>query len=332
LRNDPGVSAVSSLAERARDIGATLAAGNPRFAVLPRGKYALAQAIAPLTPMSGLFNADCSAMALLVYTRSADPQLLQGLAATVAAFDADNAARSFATGEGGDAAYCEDKLAARAAWGEARAALRAVPVEPPAAEAKLRAARLAVEAARARFESMARACPVRFAVGSGPLAVQLADHESLQPAPLLGWLCLALALLAVLARGEPRDAPAALVPAALVGALTLAALAVADIPISPLSLPVPGLCALLAAAAGLQVALLLDGTRRDVAALLPVARAVLGWSAGLAIALLSFLAAPLRWQADLAGVFAGALIATALVVLLLVPALRALGYDSSGSA
>ena len=68
MANLPGVSSTLSLPQLAKIINAGWNEGSLKWRVLPRDPSSLAQAVAPVETSSGLLNADCSAMPVLIFT------------------------------------------------------------------------------------------------------------------------------------------------------------------------------------------------------------------------------------------------------------------------
>ena len=68
MANVPGVRSTLSLPQVAKAINAGWNEGSPKWRVLPRDPTLLAQAVAPVETGSGLLNADCSAMPVLIFT------------------------------------------------------------------------------------------------------------------------------------------------------------------------------------------------------------------------------------------------------------------------
>ncbi|MDX1540430.1 MAG: MMPL family transporter [Geminicoccaceae bacterium] len=68
MRNVQGVRSTLSLPEVAKSINAAFNEGSLKWRVLPRHQASLAQAITPIETSSGLLNADCSLMPVIVFT------------------------------------------------------------------------------------------------------------------------------------------------------------------------------------------------------------------------------------------------------------------------
>lgn len=88
LANQPGVRSVLSLPAPAKLINAGWNEGHPKFQVLPRDRAALAQATKPVETASGLLNADCSVLPVLVFTEDHRAQTIARLVDAVKKHDA----------------------------------------------------------------------------------------------------------------------------------------------------------------------------------------------------------------------------------------------------
>jgi hypothetical protein len=69
MENVPGVRSTLSLPQVAKVVHSGWNEGSLKWRVLPRSESSLAQAVAPIETSSGLLNADCSAMPVLVFAR-----------------------------------------------------------------------------------------------------------------------------------------------------------------------------------------------------------------------------------------------------------------------
>lgn len=67
MRNVPGVQSAISLASVAKQVNAGYNEGNPKWQVLPRNQATMVQAVSRVPTSSGLLNADCSAMPVILF-------------------------------------------------------------------------------------------------------------------------------------------------------------------------------------------------------------------------------------------------------------------------
>lgn len=106
LDDTAGVLAIRALPAQARLVNAAINEGSPKFRVLPRGREALAHAVQPFTPASGLLNEDCSAMPVWVFPADRSGATVARILRAAAAFDAANARAFYAGHPGANAASC----------------------------------------------------------------------------------------------------------------------------------------------------------------------------------------------------------------------------------
>lgn len=90
MANVPGVRSTHSLAEVAKTVNAGWNAGSPKWRVLPRDPRLLAQAVAPVATGTGLLNADCSVMPVLLFTEDHRPETIDRIVAAAEAYKAAN--------------------------------------------------------------------------------------------------------------------------------------------------------------------------------------------------------------------------------------------------
>ncbi|MBX6419961.1 MAG: MMPL family transporter [Nevskia sp.] len=90
LQNTPGVRSVLSLPQLARQIRGLLYEGSPKWMVLPRNRPALAMLTGRVPSDSGLQNADCSAMPVLIFTADHRAATIAHLIAAVKRYNLEN--------------------------------------------------------------------------------------------------------------------------------------------------------------------------------------------------------------------------------------------------
>lgn len=103
MSNAPGVQNVRSLPQVAARINSFFFEGDPKWRVLPRNQYLLAQATGGAGAGSGLANDDCSAMPVNIYLRDHRAETIEAAIAAVKAYGADlpaNAPVTFALASG----------------------------------------------------------------------------------------------------------------------------------------------------------------------------------------------------------------------------------------
>lgn len=102
MENTDGVQSVISLVQIAKQVNSGFNEGSIAFNIVPRNRYVLSQAITPVPTSSGLLNSDCSAMAVVIFTKDHKATTIHHIVDKVKEFDADNAGTevSFALASG----------------------------------------------------------------------------------------------------------------------------------------------------------------------------------------------------------------------------------------
>jgi hypothetical protein len=117
--NLPGVQSAVDLPGLAKTLNAGWNEGSPKWRVLARNQSVLTQSVTYVPTSSGLLNADCSVMPVMLFTRDHKAETIEGIVAAVKQFEAEhgNADVSFklATGNVGVMAATNEAVAA-AQW------------------------------------------------------------------------------------------------------------------------------------------------------------------------------------------------------------------------
>ena len=90
MRNVEGVQSVAALTAVVRGLASGLKEGDLKWRTLPRDPYVLAQAGAYVPTGSGLLNADCSVMPVMIYTADHKAETIARVVAAVERFSAEN--------------------------------------------------------------------------------------------------------------------------------------------------------------------------------------------------------------------------------------------------
>ena len=90
MRNVEGVQSVAALTAVVRGLASGLKEGDLKWRTLPRDPYVLAQAGAYVPTGSGLLNADCSVMPVMIYTADHKAETIARVVAAVEGFSAEN--------------------------------------------------------------------------------------------------------------------------------------------------------------------------------------------------------------------------------------------------
>jgi uncharacterized protein len=88
MANVPGVRSTLSLPQLAKTIHAGWNEGSLKWRVLPRNESSLAQAIAPIETGSGLLNADCSVMPVLIFSQDHQADTIDRIVAAAESYAA----------------------------------------------------------------------------------------------------------------------------------------------------------------------------------------------------------------------------------------------------
>ena len=91
MRNVEGVQSVAALSGAVRKVASGLKEGSLKWRTVPRDPYVLAQTGTYVPTGSGLLNADCSAMPVMVYTADHKAVTIERIVDAVKAFNAANA-------------------------------------------------------------------------------------------------------------------------------------------------------------------------------------------------------------------------------------------------
>ena len=90
LRNVQGVQSVAALSGAVRTVASGLKEGSLKWRTVPRDPYVLAQTGTYVPTSSGLLNADCSAMPVMIYTADHKAVTIERIVDAVKAFNAAN--------------------------------------------------------------------------------------------------------------------------------------------------------------------------------------------------------------------------------------------------
>ena len=85
-----GVQSTLSLPQAARRLNAGYNEGHPKWSALPRTQATLAQSVGPVATGTGLLNADCSVMPVLIFTENHRAQTIDRVVAAVRAYAAQH--------------------------------------------------------------------------------------------------------------------------------------------------------------------------------------------------------------------------------------------------
>ena len=119
MQNLPGVQSAVDLPGVAKTLNAGWNEGSPKWRVLARNQSVLTQSVTYVPTSSGLLNADCSVMPVMLFTRDHKAQTIEGIVAAVKQFEAEHGNKDvsfkLATGNVGVMAATNEAVAA-AQW------------------------------------------------------------------------------------------------------------------------------------------------------------------------------------------------------------------------
>jgi predicted RND superfamily exporter protein len=243
-----------SLPWAARKVNAAFSEMSPKWRVLPRNHYTMVQAITPIPTSSGLLNPDCSALAVFVFASDHRAKTIAAIEAATNQFNATNAAEFYETHPDVDAAYCDEKLAARRDIGVTGEELRrataklkkkGVPEEEILAKSRIQELTATRDAAKEKLAGLTKACPVNFAMASANVGVMAATNEVVHKLEkeILLYVYLAIILCVVLSFWHEKlpSVISIMLPLGLVSWMAYAVMAMYGIGMKVATLPVVAL-------------------------------------------------------------------------------------------
>ncbi|EIT69204.1 MULTISPECIES: efflux RND transporter permease subunit [Hydrocarboniphaga] len=254
LDNLPGVQSTLSLPQAAKLVNSAFSEANPKYLVLPRNQYVMAQAITPIPTSTGLLSPNCSAMAVFTFMRDHKATTVNRVVDEVKAFNKENAADFFDTNKDVDHKYCDAKLEARRDVGVARTDLQktterikarslGISDDDLAKNDAIVKATTKVSDAQAKLDGMDKACPVNFALATGNVGVMAATNEEVHRLEKLTLLYVYIAIVACvyLSFFEWKSLASILLPLSLVSWMAYAVMSLAGIGMKVATLPIVSL-------------------------------------------------------------------------------------------
>ncbi|MEQ8964308.1 MAG: MMPL family transporter [Azospirillaceae bacterium] len=90
MANEPGVQSTLALSTVMKTVNAGWNEGHLAWHVLPRNQYVLVQAVRPVETSTGLLNADCSVMPVMIFTEDHKAETISGLVEAVKTYRAEH--------------------------------------------------------------------------------------------------------------------------------------------------------------------------------------------------------------------------------------------------
>jgi predicted RND superfamily exporter protein len=254
MENTAGVQSTISLPWAAKQVNTAFSEASPKFKLLPRNQFTMVQAITPIPTSSGLLSPNCSAMAVFVFTRDHTAATLERIVEEVNRFNADNKAEFYETNTDVDAAYCDQKQAARRNIGTTKTALsktvekmkkrhKGITEDEINGDATVKELTAASDAAVEKWKTFDKVCPVNFAMASAQVGVMAATNEEvhrLEKLTLL-YVYIAIVVCVYLSFFEWQSLVSIMLPLALVSWMAYAVMAVLGIGMKVATLPVVAL-------------------------------------------------------------------------------------------
>jgi len=90
MSNNPNVQSTVSLPQIAKSINAGWNEGSLKWRILPRNQYVIVQSIQPIDTSYGLFNAECSALPVVIFAKDHKSETIDSIIADVKQFNEEN--------------------------------------------------------------------------------------------------------------------------------------------------------------------------------------------------------------------------------------------------
>ncbi|MES0873740.1 efflux RND transporter permease subunit [Sinimarinibacterium thermocellulolyticum] len=329
LENNPGVQSTLSLLTFAKLVYQGLSEGRLNALVLPRNRYALAQATALVPTSTGLLNDDCDALAVYLFTKDHKADTISHIVDEVKAFNEANRADFFERHPEVTPEYCDAKYAAFRAYKAAGArVLDAATSGDPEAQ---RAAAAERDRLLSEYEAMDLPCPVNFALATGNVGVMAATNEVVKDkeTEVVLWVYVVILVLLWLSFRDWRAILCIVLPLAIVSQLGYGVMATLDIGMKVATLPVLALAVGIGVDYGVYVyGVLASGLKAGqpvreayFETLRGTGKAVIFTGATLGISVLTWLWSELQFQIDMGLLLLFMFTANMLGAILLLPAL-----------
>lgn len=236
-----GVHSTMSLLTYAKLVYQGLSEGRLNALVLPRNRFALAQATALVPTTTGILNDDCDAMAIFIFTTDHKAETIEHLVQVIKDFNADNASRFYAASEV-TPEYCSEKRGLFAEFRELEGEVFDL-AKSGAGDEKISEAKGRRNDVRDRYEAMDQNCPVEFALASGNVGVMAATNEVVEEQELqvVLWVYVVILIFMWLSFRSVAGVLVVVLPLSLVSTMAYAVMAVLDIGMKVATLPVVAL-------------------------------------------------------------------------------------------
>ncbi len=342
MDNTEGIQSTISLPWAARQVNMAFSEAAPKFKVLPQNQFTMVQAITPIPTSSGLLNANCSAMAVFIFTKDHKASTLERIVQEVGKYNEQNSAEFYETNKDVNPEYCATKADARRDVGNARVALQkytermkknnpGIGDEAMNADKGIIKLNEEIEAAKTNLAGMDKFCPVNFALASAQVGVMAATNEEVHrlEKPILYIVYAGIIVCVFLSFFEWQSIVAIMLPLALVSWMAYAVMAVLGIGMKTATLPVVALAAGVGVDYGIYIYAtfadaLAAGFKRQAAynkTLKLTGKAVAFTGLTLSLGVLTWLWSGLQFQRDMGKLLVFMFMANMFGALLLLPAI-----------
>ncbi len=303
IRNVEGVQKVLTLSMVAKIVNAGWNEGNPNWRSLSRDQYIMRQAISGIETNTGLLNADCSAMPIMVFTEDHKAETIKRVVAAVKALREEYN-------------LLPESVEIVAAEGD----------DNVDAASLDNVGDLQTNVCEAADESCLR---IRLATGNVGVMAAVNEVISAAQTPILLWVYSAIVVLCLITFRSIAATLAIVLPLALVSYLAYTVMALLGIGLKVNTLPVVALGVGIGVDYGIYIysrlqSLLKEGCPLEVAyyrTLRLTGRAVLFTAVTLAVGVGTWLLSPLKFQADMGLLLAFFFLLNMIAAILLMPAL-----------
>lgn len=342
MDNTEGVQSTISLPWAARQVNMAFSEAAPKFKVLPQNQFTMVQAITPIPTSSGLLNANCSAMAIFVFTKDHKASTLERIVNEVNKFNDENDAEFYETNTEVNPEYCAGKADARRAVGVSRVSLQkyteklkkktpGIGDEAINNDEGVKSLLAEIDSNKEKLAALDKACPVHFALASAQVGVMAATNEEVHrlEKPILYIVYAGIIICVFLSFFEWQSIVAIMLPLALVSWMAYAVMAVLGIGMKTATLPVVALAAGVGVDYGIYIYAtfadaLAAGYKRQAAyfkTLKLTGKAVAFTGLTLSLGVLTWLWSGLQFQRDMGKLLVFMFMANMFGALLLLPAI-----------
>ncbi len=240
MENTEGVQSTLSLLTFAKLVYQGLSEGRLNALVLPRNKFAMAQATALVPTSTGLLNDDCDALAVYMFTKDHKATTISHIVSEVKKFNEANRADFFSRTKDVDAAYCDAKYDAFQKVKAANTKVFALVEKPDTSAEVTNAASAERDKLQGEYEKFDKNCPINFALATGNVGVMAATNEVIkeQESRIVIMVYIVILILLWFSFKDWRAIVCIVVPLALVSEMGYGVMAMLDIGMKVATLPV----------------------------------------------------------------------------------------------